>query len=80
MSLLCLIKHKWITVEAFHTNLVNEAGEITGSRESWTGYECVRCDERKIKKNTCVAQSAGATQSAYDWLNEKRKELKGLSI
>jgi predicted RNA-binding Zn-ribbon protein involved in translation (DUF1610 family) len=81
MGLFCLIKlHNWAPIKAFYTNLVDDKGISVGTAESWTGFECTRCGERKITNHICRAQSAGATQNAYDWLNEKRNKLQDLNI
>jgi len=80
MSIICLVKHNWSPIKAFYTSIIDNNGEVTSTRESWTGYECLRCNKRKIIKDPYVAQSAGATQQAYDWLNEKYEKQKDLNI
>lgn len=80
MHVLCYISHKWTPIKAFYTTIIDNKGKEVGSDESWTGYECERCLQRKIENNRYKGQSAGATQNAYDWLNEKRNKERELGL
>lgn len=74
MKLLCRLKrHDLRPVKTFYTTITDQKDGKTvhcGTRDSWTGSVCLRCGIRVIERNENVAQSAGATQKAYDWLNE----------
>ena len=80
MNLLCFFAHKWVPVEVFHTHVVDKNGKEKYWADSWHGYECTRCGERKIVKSEYTEQSVGATQNAYNWLNENRKKQKELGL
>lgn len=71
--------HKWRPVKVFLT-LQTSGGyysrildqhikEYSNYRASLTGFICQKCGARKIEK-THKAQSPGAQQEAYDWLND----------
>ncbi len=77
MKILCKFgKHSYIPQKVFTTTTVRDVMKpdttIVDYYISWHGYQCTRCCKRKIRK-TRKPQSPGATQKAYDWLNEYKK-------
>ncbi len=71
--------HSYRPVKVFYTNIVNKDDVHLGYSESWTGYECWKCSKRYIKQSH-ASQSVGATQNAYDWLNDKQEPAKILQL
>lgn len=77
--MLCMIGlHRFIPAKAFDTKVTYE-GNFMQWAESWTGLAC-RCGKREIKRNVGNSQSSGATQNAYDWLNDRPQQAKVLKL
>jgi len=82
MSFWCKIGwHGYNPVKVFFTTIIDAENNNmpVGTKDSWTGYVCRDCGKRKIKK-TSRSQSAGATQNAFDWLNERPVQSKILKL
>lgn len=65
--------HRWVPVKGFFTQGWH-GGEYYSHQEPWTGYKCRVCKKKKIVDNFGQLTSRQATQAAYDWLNDAKKE------
>jgi hypothetical protein len=63
MSILCWIKHKWTPAKSFPES------EYFNNWVVWRGYQCKRCNRKKLEKVDTYTKSVYADNLAFDWLN-----------